>query len=543
VQFSGFSTILRLEREVGHAAGRQSQSPFLVEVLIMRCHANWSRGWELRCTSVVFLAIATCIVWASTAHGQEAAAAPGKPNCTAETGRDATEQAIRQAFKMKSDYEFKETPLEDVAKALTKLTKVPFVLDTKALADVGFASDIPITFSVHGISVRSALRLMLKQHGLTWMIQDEVVLVTTPEEAENHLITKIYPVQDLITTKPSYQFEGMYVPGINSGKFPRTLPSRPGAFGPFTGDLGSGVVAPGTSKGFMRVTDESDPFKGATGASHDQPSPQAKSSAPAGAAGVPEPHRAPQIEPRETDMSFTMDDLIEIIKTCILPTFWDDTGGSGSIFPMAGSLVISQNQEVHEEVEDLLCLLRTNNPQLQVVTVRATWLLLDLKQLNQLTGSKQGGIDPKAFAAMTAKVKGGVGTIAGFSGQTVHIASGFNPAVASGMNAILEAGRIPGPQPGIGGPQTGVMLQVTPQLLAGAQTALLDICSSVTRTVDSPQTVLPLFVEQLATTLKVTLGEPTLVGGIASTVRGEAESPEGATGVPQLYLFVEATAK
>jgi len=36
-----------------------------------------------------------------------------------------------------------------------------------------------------------ALNLMLRDLNLTWTIKDEVLLITTPEEAENHLTTKV----------------------------------------------------------------------------------------------------------------------------------------------------------------------------------------------------------------------------------------------------------------------------------------------------------------------------------------------------------------
>ena len=41
-------------------------------------------------------------------------------------------------------------------------------------------------------------RLMLRELNLTYMIQDEVLLITTPEEADARLTTKVYPVADLV---------------------------------------------------------------------------------------------------------------------------------------------------------------------------------------------------------------------------------------------------------------------------------------------------------------------------------------------------------
>jgi general secretion pathway protein D len=54
------------------------------------------------------------------------------------------------------------------------------------------------------------------------------------------------------------------------------------------------------------------------------------------------------------------DTLIELITSTIAPTTWDTVGGPGSIegFPTNLSLVISQTQDVHEEIADLLDQLR-----------------------------------------------------------------------------------------------------------------------------------------------------------------------------------------
>jgi len=54
------------------------------------------------------------------------------------------------------------------------------------------------------------------------------------------------------------------------------------------------------------------------------------------------------------------DTLIELITTTIEPQSWDDVGGPGAIesFPTNLSLVVSQTQEVHEKIADLLDQLR-----------------------------------------------------------------------------------------------------------------------------------------------------------------------------------------
>ena len=68
-------------------------------------------------------------------------------------------------------------------------------LDVRALTDAGIKPDKPITTSLKGISLRSALRLLLKEHDMAFTIREGVLLITTPDNA---METKIYPVRDLV---------------------------------------------------------------------------------------------------------------------------------------------------------------------------------------------------------------------------------------------------------------------------------------------------------------------------------------------------------
>ena len=54
------------------------------------------------------------------------------------------------------------------------------------------------------------------------------------------------------------------------------------------------------------------------------------------------------------------DSIIDLIIATIQPTTWDEVGGTGSIQPFETnlSLVVSQTQDAHEEIVDLLKQLR-----------------------------------------------------------------------------------------------------------------------------------------------------------------------------------------
>ena len=57
--------------------------------------------------------------------------------------------------------------------------KINIELDTEALAADGKGSETPITKTLKDISLRSALRLILEGQGLTYLIKNEVMLITT----------------------------------------------------------------------------------------------------------------------------------------------------------------------------------------------------------------------------------------------------------------------------------------------------------------------------------------------------------------------------
>jgi hypothetical protein len=108
------------------------------------------------------------------------------------------EKQARAALDMPVQFEFIETTLEDVAEFISDLANIDVALDTRALDDVGIGTDTPVTRSLKNITLRSALRLTLKDLELTTMIRDGALVITTPEEAETRLITRVYPVTDVV---------------------------------------------------------------------------------------------------------------------------------------------------------------------------------------------------------------------------------------------------------------------------------------------------------------------------------------------------------
>lgn len=105
---------------------------------------------------------------------------------------DALDQTV-------DELNFQETPLRDVINQLKDKYDIPILADKRAFEDAGLDLDTTVvTQNVSGISLRSALRLILGDIDLTYLIKDEVMLITTKDKAAENLVIKVYPVGDLV---------------------------------------------------------------------------------------------------------------------------------------------------------------------------------------------------------------------------------------------------------------------------------------------------------------------------------------------------------
>jgi hypothetical protein len=107
------------------------------------------------------------------------------------------EAAFQKALASTTCVEFVATPLQDVIDYLKDRHKIEIQLDTVALADVGLDSSIPITVNAHNVPLHTGLEKILSPFKLTWTIRDEVLWITTEDEAKDFLVTKVYAVDDL----------------------------------------------------------------------------------------------------------------------------------------------------------------------------------------------------------------------------------------------------------------------------------------------------------------------------------------------------------
>ena len=109
----------------------------------------------------------------------------------------ATEQRIQAALEEDTRLEFIEVPLGDLVEFLKDHHGINIEMDSRALDDVGIGTDVPITRNLKGISLRSALQLILDNLDLTYIIKHEVLMITTTEVADAHVESHVYSLHRL----------------------------------------------------------------------------------------------------------------------------------------------------------------------------------------------------------------------------------------------------------------------------------------------------------------------------------------------------------
>jgi len=97
-----------------------------------------------------------------------------------------------------TSFQYLDQPLRDVIDDIAFRHGIPIVIDVMALEDYGIGTDTPMSITLKGISLKSALRLMLNNLDLNYVIQHEVMQITTSEQAKKRRQIHVYRVDDLV---------------------------------------------------------------------------------------------------------------------------------------------------------------------------------------------------------------------------------------------------------------------------------------------------------------------------------------------------------
>jgi general secretion pathway protein D len=253
------------------------------------------------------------------------------------------EMQIQNALKTQVEVKFNSRPLSEVLDTLGSLAGINIYADVEGMSVEGVTSNTPVSITLtQPISLKSALHLILNPLRLSYVVQHEVLRITSEQARDSNVYPEVYNVADLVISIPNF------VPGYNVG-----LPS---AIREAHRALGYGGVPQPASMSPMTIA-SSDAMQSASMSSSVLAQTSAYGMLPN--TGT-RPSRSPSPGAAGGAAMADFDTLIELITSTIAPDSWDAVGGPGAVesFPTNLSLVISQTQDVHDQIADLLEQLR-----------------------------------------------------------------------------------------------------------------------------------------------------------------------------------------
>ncbi|MBM3982795.1 MAG: hypothetical protein FJ304_21495 [Planctomycetes bacterium] len=272
--------------------------------------------------------------------------------------RTPAEFEIELKMEKPVSIEFTQTPLDQAVANLKQLTGLPLEIDRRALADENISEVRPVTLSGGTpVAAKHLLAFTLDQAGLSYVIERDMVIVTTTKKSKGRMVTKVFSVADLVTPVPNFalpdytNFDKMLsnnplksgnlvVQGLNTpGSMPTPhLPTHGLGGGQPASVQTGGPTLPGQFASAPGI--QQTPYAG--GGNRLETSPLA------GSSNVTYANNSKH------------EQLIKLVTSMVRPFTWDGHGGAGKIeyFDIGHALVVNQTADVVTEVQDLLEALR-----------------------------------------------------------------------------------------------------------------------------------------------------------------------------------------
>ena len=261
-----------------------------------------------------------------------------------ETRLSSAEQAIQKKLMTEVNVKYLNRPLGEVLDELSAVTGVPVVMDQRALSAVRVTPDTPVTLQLpSSIKLKSALNLILNNMELTYVIENDVLSITSMEAKRSKVYPRTYRVTDLVTPIPN--FTSSYEDGLAGAlraAYQMSSPHTDVRVMPVSmTDLGTGMARS------MSPANMSPDVLGQYN--------------PMGAQGGFGLNNPPMGGGAAGGGSFAdFQSLIDLIQTTVVPDTWEALGGPSTMapYPQNLSLVISTTSDVHDQIADLLESLR-----------------------------------------------------------------------------------------------------------------------------------------------------------------------------------------
>ncbi|WP_428938614.1 hypothetical protein [Fontivita pretiosa] len=144
-----------------------------------------------------------CLFLIGTADGQQFASQSRQ-----QPQQQAQRSARRALNLILPEIKFENVSLVDAIEFLRDVSAANIHVNWNALEAVGVGRDTIVNVRLRAVPLRKVLGLVLSEAGsgnlLTYYIDEDVIEITTREIADQQLITRVYPVDDLLMEVPDF---------------------------------------------------------------------------------------------------------------------------------------------------------------------------------------------------------------------------------------------------------------------------------------------------------------------------------------------------
>ncbi len=267
--------------------------------------------WSERGKGALIVAVLAAAVWVAPASGEPQSSAVNAKRALAMPMRELTVEA---------------QPLSKVLDYFRSVTGANIVVNWTVLETANVTRDTPITLQVRDLSMAKMMQLVLNQASpqtaLVASVEDNVIEITSQDEADKQLVTKVYIVDDLMVTPNPW---GLKAPQISLSSALSSGGGGGGGSGFGGGGGGSGFGGGGGGGGF-----------GGSGGG-------------GGLFGNTQGNATNTQSSKET-MDKQGDDLVQLIREVVRPNIWRENNGPATIRYFNGKLIVTAPISVHEAI-------------------------------------------------------------------------------------------------------------------------------------------------------------------------------------------------
>lgn len=224
-----------------------------------RWQASWDAWYQIELTHIPFpdnppIVYPDADVWEELTKRRE------RWSSVDLSAQSKAEERIQSALRspLKRRWSYDGETMDVIMEEIEEEYEIPIVFDKAALDEVAISPESEVSIDIDNVSLRSALNIMFKEPGLedlTYVIDDEVLLITTNDQADATLKVKVYPVADLVLPVETPPLIGGAGGGAGGGGGGGGLGGGGGG-GLGGGGGGGGGLGGGGGGGFFNVADD-----------------------------------------------------------------------------------------------------------------------------------------------------------------------------------------------------------------------------------------------------------------------------------------------